>query len=83
MRRRAHTDVVFKIGESLDEIEAHRLILASASRVFDKILYQSSVYLSHDVSNDGKLILLEPESTFIPFEVFVTVNPEFKFKKRQ
>jgi hypothetical protein len=59
------------VGKSQGPLEAHRLILSSASRVFEKLLYESEALMNFE---DGKILLLEPEFTFIPFEVFLTVS---------
>jgi len=67
--KKMFTDVVFVVGIGQDEtkIEAHRVILASASEVFQELLF----LLPPFVDEDGKHVLYENGFSEQSFEVFI------------
>lgn len=64
------TDVTFIVGRNKLEIEAHRVILASASEIFQNLLFKEGKPLI----SDGKYILYENDFNEQAFEVFVKVK---------
>ncbi|CAL8143975.1 unnamed protein product [Orchesella dallaii] len=61
------TDVMFIVGRDKVSIEAHRMILASASEVFRKLLYDEA----KPMISDDKFLLYENEFSVPAFEVFI------------
>ena len=65
-----YTDVIFKVGPDEQVIEAHRIILASASSMFQLLLYQSQ----QPILLNDKILVHDPEYSMPPFKVFLNVS---------
>jgi len=64
------TDVVFVVGRDEAKIEAHRVILASASEVFQELLFLGG-NKSMVLDENGKHVLYENDFSEQSFEVFI------------
>ncbi|ODM96886.1 BTB/POZ domain-containing protein 19 [Orchesella cincta] len=64
------TDVMFIVGRDKVSIEAHRMILASASEVFQRLLYDEA----KPIISDDKFLLYENDFSTPAFEVFIKVG---------
>lgn len=62
------TDVIFFVGRNHQKIEAHRVILASCSEVFQSLLYSEGKPLQN---SDEKYILYENDFSESAFEAFI------------
>lgn len=65
------TDVVFIVGRDKTEVEAHKIILASASEVFQQLLFNEE---NKPMVSNGKCVLYENDFSEEAFKVFIKVG---------
>ncbi|CAG7824978.1 unnamed protein product [Allacma fusca] len=66
--KKLHSDVVFHVGPNKDVVEAHRIILCSASYIFERLFYDST---QKPLIQSGKFIFNEPAYSKESFQLFV------------
>lgn len=66
--KKLHTDVVFRVGPNKDPVEAHRIILCSASYIFERLFYDST---QKPLIQSDKFVFDEPNYCKESFQMFI------------